>query len=145
MQRGFTLLEILVVLMMVGVLMGIAVTTLTFDRTEQRLITHSDAFVQLYRAAQDEALLSGQPLRIKLMPQGWQLEKRVSYQWTAFSLTENAMLHLPEGLVAELSPNKPMMIMPSGQSSPFTLKLSEADFYRFIRSDGLGRLRQETQ
>lgn len=143
MSKGFTLLEIIVVLMMIGILTGIAVATLKFDRGEQQLSDTADAFIQYYYAAQDEALLSGKPIQLTLHQQKWQLSQRQQGSWENTNLDQPPPT-LPENTTLQITPKKPLFLLSSGQATPFTLTLQHQAFQKIIRGDSLGRLSLET-
>ncbi len=149
-MRGFTLLEMIVALAIISVLTGVAVATLRFDRKEHRLDDLSEAIVQHYRAARDEALLSGSLRRLRLERSQLAVEKRAGIGALDY-VADEAMEKMPldSGAVSiELAPPSPIYCYPNGQTSPFQMLLSlpgeDGKITRRIVGDAMGRITVST-
>ncbi len=144
-DRGFTLLEVIVVMTIIAVLTGVGVMMLRFDRGEQTLDDAVLQFTAFYRAAQDEALLGGSPLRWSLQEKqqvpAVELQKRQNGQWQPFQLDNRLIVALSkQSVTAAVYPRHAVYVFPSGQSSPFRLHLQLGERQRDIHGDSLGRL-----
>lgn len=140
---GFTLLETIVVVVLVGILSGLALTRLTTDSQTQHLQRHLTAFKQFYHAAKDEALLTGKPLRLRFIARQVVAEKRQALQWQQLSLNRQEALTFRGDFNLEYLPNTPIMLLPTGQSSPFQLILATRTEKYMLRGDAIGRLTEE--
>lgn len=139
-QRGFTLLEILVVVAIIGVLMGIALTTLSFDRSEQVLRDKVYDFQQFYHAVQDEALLTGKTQRLRFTQRGFVLERRQNSTWENTAIDGQSTLDFSEAFTLSLTPKTPLLLLPDGQNKPFRLTLTLANIKQQISGDAMGNL-----
>lgn len=66
-ERGFTLIEILVVVVIVGIVMSIAVLSLTLVGGDRDVRDEAQRVVSLIEVAQDESLLQGREYGLELM------------------------------------------------------------------------------
>lgn len=123
-----------------GILTGIAVATIRFDRNAQHLDDSLHQFTQLYRGARDQALLSGTSLRIHVSNNSLQLQQRQYGQWQ----NTDKPLPLPEELRWQFHPAPPIYLFPSGQSTPFRVQIFlPEDVHkpaRVVHGDAMGRL-----
>ncbi len=149
-MRGFTLLEMIVALAIISVLTGVAVATLRFDRKEHRLDDLSEAIVQHYRSARDEALLSGSLRRLRLERSQLAVEKRAGIGALDY-VADEAMEKMPldsRAVAIELAPQSPIYCYPNGQTSPFQMLLSlpgeDGKITRRIVGDAMGRITVST-
>lgn len=137
---GFTLLEVLVVVAIIGVLTGVAVSMMKFDRYEQTLRDKVYAFQQFYQAVQDEALLTGKPLRLRLEDSRLRLEKRQGSQWQSLAIhgKQDFAFEAPFNIV--LSPQAPLLFLPTGQSQSFQLQVTIDAYQQRVDGDAMGNL-----
>ncbi|MBF8744194.1 type II secretion system protein GspH [Pseudomonas putida] len=78
--RGFTLLEMMLVLVLVGIVMGLA--GFQAGRDPQRLAREeASLFLQLVQHARHQAVLEGQALGVHIDPHGYQLLKAAGRIW----------------------------------------------------------------
>lgn len=135
-------------LAVMAVLIGVAITTLRFDRSEQRIADELYRFTQFYRGARDQALLSGTPMRLSSDQQRLILQQRQYGEWQ----NTDSDLQLSETLKWQFSPTPPIYLFPSGQSTPFRVQvflLNEQTqrhdkLTRLISGDAVGRLTMST-
>ena len=79
-ERGMTIVEVLMVVFIIGLTAGIVTLTIPQRPTEEQ--AGAQAFARVLREAQDQAILSGQPIGLKLSERGyallqWRRERRV--------------------------------------------------------------------
>ena len=70
-ERGMTIVEVLMVVFIIGLAAGIVTLTIPQRPTEEQ--AGAQAFARVLREAQDQAILSGQPLGLKLSENGYAL------------------------------------------------------------------------
>lgn len=144
-ERGFTLLEVLVVVAIIGVLTGIALSMMKFDRYEQTLRDKTDDFQQFYQAVQDEALLTGKALRLRFEKTQFVLERRQNGQWQAFAIDDKNSVQFAQPFNVGLTPKTPLIFLPSGQSKPFQLDVEIDAYQQRIAGDAMGKLTVTTE
>ena len=71
-QKGFTLIEILVVMILLGIIMSIAVLSIGNSQSDQ-LEEDMRRLLQVMRLAHEEAIIKQQTLAIKFSPHGYEL------------------------------------------------------------------------
>lgn len=145
-QRGFTLLELLIVLVIVGIVMGI-VTFNALPDERQQLTNDAQRLALLMQLARDEAIVRNQPVAFESDAQGYRFLVRDENRWLV--LEGDSMLH-PRAYKRSplaLSINPPT----AGQTNPlrlvfgrepvdrpFVLTLATAQAAVAIRADGVG-------
>ena len=141
--QGFTLLELLLVLLLLSIVMGMA--GLGIGRDPQRLASQeANLFLQLVQHARQQAVLEGVALGIRIDPQGYQLLKARGDSWEPAGQQRDIGLDLRlqiDGLpVPPAVPGKaPQLVMyGNDEHTPFSLYF-EADTVRLVplSSDGL--------
>lgn len=80
-SNGFSLVEMMVVLMVMGLLAGVAVLTLPGD--ERKLRNEAERFAARTLAARDEAIIGARPISAVVSEQGYYFERRSDGQWQA--------------------------------------------------------------
>lgn len=166
-QRGFTLIELLVVLMILGLLFTIVTLTVSFGGDDQ-LDVEAKRLLDLARLAEDRAVLTGEPLGLRLQPPDtetvWIYEwlRYRGGQWLAAGeplsshrLPQDVELSLEvEGeqvLFERLNDNEDgflpsIVFSPGGEVTPFYLTLFNAeavDDQRILTSRRIGRVEIE--
>jgi len=167
--RGFTLVEILVVMVIVGLMAGMAVLAIGGD-PHQQLKQEAQRIRSVLQLAADEALIQGQEYGLKLASEGYQMVQfnEELAQWTEATQEAFAAYQLPNDITLSLQSEgskidlttlnkseeekqnkkqqelKPaLLLLSSGEMTPFTLQLHSADAEHQIQlsSDGLGNIR----
>jgi general secretion pathway protein H len=80
-RNGFSLVEMMVVLMVMGLLAGVAVLTLPGD--ERKLRGEAERFAARTLAARDEAIIGARPISVVVSEQGYYFERRSDGRWQA--------------------------------------------------------------
>jgi general secretion pathway protein H len=140
-QRGFTLLELLVVVFIVGVVAGMAVISTGSIGVDRQLEQEARRAQVLFGLAAQEAVLQGRPLGVVVEPQAYRFLVAGSESWEEFQysgplrerrLVEGYQLDISNNEQAEaivfreqqqekdsLSPQ--VLFFPTGEMNPFTL------------------------
>ena len=78
-ERGMTIVEVLMVVFIIGLTAGIVTLTNPQRPTEEQ--AGAQAFARVLREAQDQAILSGQPIGLKLSERGYALLQWRRERW----------------------------------------------------------------
>lgn len=156
---GFTLLEMLVVVAVIGIILTFAVLNLGGDRRAEELSEESRRFAELLRLASEQAVLRGEEWGVQIRADdyrfliyrddGWALREDDDL-FRARALAPDTELDIElEGrdLVLESSGEiKPtLLLLSSGEVSPFTAEFAaSATEYRYqVQADLFGDIRWE--
>lgn len=104
-QLGFTLIEILVVVIIIATVSGIALMSIGLIGDDRELDTERQRFASLLQVAQDEATLQGREFGLELMTTAYRFVEfdPFSSQWSEIPGDELfRMRELPEGMEFEL-------------------------------------------
>ncbi len=82
-QQGFSLIELLVVIVIIGLLSTVVVVTMADPRG--RITGDADKFAGRVRAARDSAVVSGRPMALWVSQTGYGFEQREEGAWHALS------------------------------------------------------------
>ncbi|NWN90553.1 type II secretion system minor pseudopilin GspH [Marinobacter adhaerens] len=158
-NRGFTLIEILVVLVLVGLLASLAVFTMGGNSQQRALKNQVRELYLLMQTASDQAVLNNLELGLVLEETGYRF---VAYanetgKWTASGERIFQAREFPEWLVAtrfieseaprlataedELKPD--VVFFSSGETTPFELEFtvgSETDYTHVLAADGVSAI-----
>ncbi len=78
-ERGLTIVEVLMVVFIIGLTAGIVTLTIPQRPTEEQ--AGAQAFARVLREAQDQAILSGQPIGLTLGERGYALVQWRRERW----------------------------------------------------------------
>ncbi len=138
--RGFTLLEILVVVLIIGIVLSLA--TLAFrDDTAERLQTEARRLAALITLASQEAVLQGREFALAFAPGDYRFQVLEEAKWVDVRDTVLRQRRLPEDITAfleiegETLPATPedkdqpprVYLLSSGEVTPFTLTLKHTN------------------
>jgi general secretion pathway protein H len=159
-QRGFTLLELMVVLVIVSVILTFVSLTAGGDPRAEQLQRESRRLAALLEMASEEAVLSSQQLAVRFSEESYEFLVLQGGQWLplsddpvlrARSLPEGIELDLelednpPPALVSEDSDLPQVFLLSSGEMTPFVVTLSAPESERrfLIKANLLGQLELE--
>ncbi len=139
-QKGFTLIEILVVMILLGIIMTIAMLSIGNSQSEQ-LEEDMRRLLQIMRLAHEEAIINQQTLAMKFSPHGYALQRYDGKGKIWIPVTEPAFFQakkldqgyeiklLQEGLKVSLEKEDggKVMMYSSGEVTPFELNIGLPD------------------
>ena len=149
--RGFTLLELLVVLVIAGMLMGVvAFNAMPGER--QALQNDAQRVALLLQLARDEAIVRNRPIAFEADPERYRFLIREGNEWQP--LTQEDLLREREfkrsPLALSITPASPAQSAPlrivfgrEPVDKPFVLTLSHGGASAAIRADGIGNFSVE--
>ncbi len=155
-QSGFTLLEVMVVVVLVGIIVTFATLSLDSGGLEREMQEEARRMQQLIRVAREEAILQTVELALLLEEDAYSFEVLQERKWAPVAgdkLLRRRPLH--DGLTMEVSledlefklgedkddDSVRVLMLSSGEVTPFevTLRADTLDVVYLVRSDGLGR------
>ncbi|VVN97013.1 type II secretion system minor pseudopilin GspH [Pseudomonas fluorescens] len=144
--QGFTLLELMVVILLIGILLGM-VSFATGNNPARQARQEASGLIQLLHKLREQAVLEGREYGVRFETDGYQVFKLDGRPWRAagpvYRLSVGLQLRLEqEGQALKLGdrPGQPhVLLLSNDETSAFTLHL-ESDEQRWssISSDGLG-------
>jgi general secretion pathway protein H len=151
---GFTLLEILVVLLIIGIIASLAVLSVHNRNQVDDLLTEAQRLARLFELARQESVIQGREAAIELHRDSYRFVHWVQEEWKP---VEDELLHtrhLPEGIRVEwveiegeevafddttlVTPPR-IFLWSSGETTPFKLLLKSnksSEDKTFIRLQG---------
>lgn len=155
---GFTLVEIMVVVVIIGIALSIAVSNL-FVSNEERVRQEAERTLSLVEKTRDQAVFSGYPIAMRLTESGIEFLERdpnsVEPTWRAAASDTLRTRTWRDGVRVELSTtsgsgraqtttadNREQVVtfLPTGVGVPFSLRVFSGDDQRIIDGDALGNV-----
>lgn len=124
--RGFTLLELMVVIVLIGILAGM-VRFATGPSPAREARQQARDFVAVVQQLRERAVLDGQEYGVRVEPGGYQALRLEVQGWTAVSVLHR----LPEGLTLGLELDGQVLSLDAVQGSPQLLMLSSDEISPF--------------
>lgn len=134
-NRGFTLIEILVVMTIIGITIGFTMLAFGDFGAKRRIETEAEQLQQIFRVAQQQAILESATFGLRINNRSWQfLRFKPPANWTAVSKRHVFKEHrFPKNMQILLkTPFKPrgnqpdILIDASGSITPFTMEIGTA-------------------
>lgn len=148
-QRGFTLIEILVVLVIIGIMLGLVSVRMMPD-DEGRLRTEAERLALLLEQARDQAVASGEPIGLSVEQGHYRFWVRdAQNQWVPSSgddllrerpLADGVQLAALQVNQIPLAEGDRLLFLPAGSNEPFTVDLTLNAAHARIQGDRLGRV-----
>lgn len=149
--RGFTLLELLVVMVIVGITLGMVSFNAMPDR-QQVLQNDAQRIALLLQLARDEAIVRNRPIAFEAEAERYRFLLREGNSWQALAqddlLREREFKRPP--VIFFISPSSPEQTTPlrivfgrEPVDKPFVLTLATGEAHVAIRADGIGHFTVE--
>jgi general secretion pathway protein H len=148
-QRGFTLIEILVVLVIIGIMLGLVSVRMMPDDAG-RLKTEAERLALLLEQARDQAVASGEPIGLSVEQGRYRFWVRdAQNQWVLSSgddllrerpLADGVQLAALQVNQTPLAEGDRLLFLPAGSNEPFTIDLTLNAARARIQGDRLGRV-----
>ncbi|CAH0206570.1 Type II secretion system protein H [Pseudomonas mediterranea] len=124
--RGFTLLELMVVIVLIGVLAGMVSLAIGPSPAREARQQAQD-FIRVVQQLRERAVLDGVEYGVRVQPRGYQALRLDSRGWTAM-----APLHrLPEGMTLGLEQDGHAWVLDEASGAPQLLMLSSDEISPF--------------
>lgn len=147
-QRGFTLLELLVVLVIAGIMLGV-VSFNAMPGEQQVLQNDAQRIALLLQLARDEAIVRNRPIAFEAEPERYRFLIRDGDQWLALTQDEDDLLREREfkraPVVLSITPavaaqTNPLRLVFGREpvDKPFVLTMTAGNATVNIKADGIG-------
>jgi type II secretion system protein H len=160
---GFTLVEIMVVVVIVGIALSVAVSNLFVSR-EERVRQETSRLMVMIERTRDQAAFTGYPIAMRLTGEGVEFLERdpnsIEAKWRSADDKRMPNQLWRDGVKAELTVSQAaaannrtnsdadqkkssaqlVTFLPTGIGAPFSVRVFDADFQRVIDGDALGNV-----
>jgi general secretion pathway protein H len=102
-QKGFTFLEILAVVVIIGITISFASLSLSSRAVDERLATEAERLEALLKLAADEAVIQGEEIGLLVGADGYAFYHLDRNQWAAYEAGPLRERALPEGMSLHLA------------------------------------------
>jgi general secretion pathway protein H len=159
-QHGFTLLEILAVVIIIAIIVTFASLSLSGRAQDDRLANEAERMDQLLKLAADQATVQGEQVGMLVASDGYAFYHFDAHHWTAYNDGPLRERHLPEGMRLYFSQDKnnavqiaaadppdkddknkdktapQILFLSSGELTPFTIELHADNLAAYYRAEG---------
>lgn len=130
-QKGFTLIEILVVILTVGITLGFALLAFGDFGSTRRITVAAEEFIDYVKLVQQQAIITSNTLSIRVSQDGYQalrLQQHLAHKphWQPMSQTVFRLQKFPHDATVNLQKAKYLIVHPSGDMTAFTLIFKSA-------------------
>ena len=150
-QRGFTLVEIMVVMVIIGIVLGVAALN-ALPSPAQELQNEAKRIALLLQLARDEAIVRNRPVAFEASPERYRCMVKNEATWEAVTrddlLREREFKVQPLSLILDPPAGLPgdVLRITFGREpvdKPFVLTLTSGNHHVAIRADGVGHFTVE--
>jgi general secretion pathway protein H len=144
-EAGFTLVELMVVLVIVGLMASVAVMTVPRGPS---LAAQADQFAARLTRAKEEAVLTNRAIGVRLTAQGYAFRARTADGWVALDSGPFKTTPWAEGVTAELGEGEAqgqVSFESTGVADPAMVVLTRDGQRRRISVDAAGNVRIDEQ
>ena len=157
-HNGFTLVEVMVALVLMGIITSLAILALPKDRQQKQLVTEARRLAALVELNRQEAILLGEPRGVRFMTTGYEFLV-LDRDGTWAPLTQSRLLRqhrLPDDLTLRLRVEDramdvdttalvpQLLVLSSGEATDFAVTLGAEDGSGYtVSGDLVGRLQME--
>ena len=148
-HRGFTLVEVLVVVVIIGILINFTVLSLRSQSPLDRLKQESQRLMSLIQVASEEALLRSRFIGVDVTETGYGFLRLEQETWQPVDDTLFRSRELPDDITISLTTAQPsgddeeartpeIILLNSGEMTPFDFKFSTShsdDYYRLTGNE----------
>lgn len=124
--EGFTLIELLIVLTIIGLMSAAVVLAMPDSRGS--LVAEAERFAARAHAAQEQAIMDGRPIAIRVTSAGYGFDRREAREWKPVGQEPFADRAWGEGVQAGVGQDAERVVFDStGASEPMKLTLFRDD------------------
>jgi general secretion pathway protein H len=149
---GFTLLEILLVVLIIGIVSSLLVMSTSTSGSSRKLQQEAERLVALLQYARQQAILENRLYGLQLQHRGYQFMVYQNRNWQVAEQTTMRLRQLPQqGRIyllgpVPVDPQQPaVMFSPLGEQDDFQLRLSLRDYHWRVTGQPDGRLTSEQE
>jgi len=139
-EAGFTLVELMVVIVIVGLMAGVAVMSAPGRRT---LSAEADQFAARLVRAQEEAVLTNRPVGVRVTGQGYSFVARTGAGWAELDDGPFKPADWSDGVIASIPGGEQGLISfdPTGIAEPSSVTLTRDAQQMRVSIDEAGKVR----
>jgi general secretion pathway protein H len=130
---GFTLIEIMVVIVIIGVILSFATLSIGSGGLEQKLEQEAQRLASLLQLASQEAIMQSQEMGVSFEPHRYEFYILQGQQWQKLTASDNIFRPrtLPVGIQVEIRLEGEPIILNEVKNTPQLLILSSGEFIPF--------------